>query len=178
MTVSQNYDITSRILHWISAIIILWATVSGISISYLSVGDDTKNLVASLNVSLTTLFIPVFIFRVLNRFKLGIPSYSGSLSSFEKKAAGITHLLLYATTSIVLLSGWLMMEKGINVFGLIEFPVLIHQKDTQQLFSIYHTASTHFLALLIVLHVGAVINHELKGIRVFQRMALQLLNRG
>ena len=47
MIASKKYDIASRILHWISAIIILWATVSGILISYFDVSESAKNFVGN-----------------------------------------------------------------------------------------------------------------------------------
>jgi len=172
MIASKKYDIASRILHWISAIIILWATVSGILISYFDVSESAKNFVGNFNVSLTTVFIPIFIFRVLNRLKLGAPTYNEILSGFEKRAALVTHMLLYIITTVVLVSGYLMMDTGINVFEIVELPVLIHEQDTQKMFEYLHTASNHLLALLIFCHVAAVIKHEIKGIHVYRRMAI------
>lgn len=174
MVVSESYDMVSRVLHWVSAAIILWATLSGILIAYVHVSDAAKNFIGNLNVSLTTLFIPIFVFRIYNRVKLGIPSYRGRLSTFEKRLACVSHVLLYVVTTVVLISGCLMMDRDISVFGVVEFPNMIQHEDMQQTFSFYHTASNHLLALLIVFHICAVVKHELKGVPIYKRMAFNV----
>jgi cytochrome b561 len=64
-----------------------------------------------------------------------------------------------------------MMDRPIDVFGVVEIvqplsdPALIAQ------FFTLHVWSCLFLSLLVVLHVGAVIVHELCGHRVLRRMS-------
>ena len=55
----NRYSHAARILHWLSAVVILWATVSGIYAA-VTAENEVAMLISALNVSLTTLLIPVF----------------------------------------------------------------------------------------------------------------------
>ncbi len=114
----DKYDITARLLHWISALVILWAAISGFYLTSLNNDESIKHQIAELNVSITVVFIPFFFWRVIHRIKHGIPSYGNLLSEREVKIARAMHILLYTLVTVVLLSGILMMKKDFTVFNL------------------------------------------------------------
>ena len=72
--------------------------------------------------------------------------------------------------TIVLLSGVLMMEKDFTVFNLFSISRLIDTPEVQKAFRILHTYSTRILAVCIVLHVLALVKHEVSGKRILRRM--------
>jgi cytochrome b561 len=90
---------------------------------------------------------------------------------FLEKLALFAHTLIYFVISLVLVSGVLMMDRPIDVFGLFEIAQPLSDPELISRFLTLHVWACVFLALLIVLHIGAVIVHELCGHRVLRRMS-------
>ena len=170
MNTTSRFNLRARVLHWLSAAVILWATVSGFMILIPDFDQDTKNLIAQFNVSITTLFIPFFILRVINRVSNGIPDYKDVITRHEITLAVAMHIAIYILVAIVLVSGVLMMDKGVSVFGLIEFSNPLDNEKIIGAFKSLHEYSTRILALCVFLHIAALIRHELLGNRILRRM--------
>ncbi|MEQ1813440.1 MAG: cytochrome b/b6 domain-containing protein [Candidatus Nitrotoga sp.] len=166
----EKYDLTARLLHWLSALVILWATISGLYLTLFNNDESIKHQISELNVSITAIFVPVFCWRVIHRIKHGVPSYGNLLSEREAKIARVMHILLYTLVTVVLLSGVLMMEKDFTMFNLFSISRLIDTPEVQEAFRILHMYSTRILAICIVLHVLASVKHEISGKRIFKRM--------
>ena len=167
---ATRYSATSRLLHWLSALVILWATISGfLSISPL-LSESTKALIAGFNVSVTLVFIPFFIWRILHRVTNPPPAMPSLLNDKQRKAAKAAHIGLYSLVSVVLISGTLMMESSFSFFGLFDVPCLISHEPTNHCFAWIHSWSTRLLAVLILLHLFALIKHHKNGIKLLGRM--------
>lgn len=165
----MKYDITARFLHWLSALIILWAIFSGFFIGFSNVDEVIKRQVADLNISITLVFIPFFIWRVFHRISHHNPS-SNFLSGYEANIAKSVHVLLYILIAIVLFSGILMIDREIIIFDIFKIPQTVNDLNALSKFGYLHSYSTKFLALLIVLHVLAVAKHEFRGKPILKRM--------
>lgn len=111
----EKYNITARLLHWLSALVILWTTISGFYLILFNIDESIKHQISELNVSIAVVFIPFFCWRVIYRIKHGIPSYGNLLSKREARIARAMHILLYTLVTVVLISGILMMEKNFTV---------------------------------------------------------------
>lgn len=170
---SDKYSRLARILHWISAAVIIWATVTGFFMAALQPESALRAFLSSLNVSLTTLFLPVFFLRMANAALSKGPAELPVPKS-QRRAASLMHVSLYATTTIVLLSGVLMMNHDIAVFGLVRLPNPLTDQYWNGLFYGLHRWSCATLALLVIAHVCAVIHHHRRGRRIMSRMALRL----
>jgi cytochrome b561 len=170
MTVS-GYSRQRVLLHWISAAIILWTLASGFYVSVVNVSVPVKQSVAFINVSLTTVFIPFFIWRVCI-FVYHTLHARKVAASTGQRLVGLAHVLIYLTVSIVLVTGVLMMDRPINVFGLVEIPQPLGNSFLIAQFTTVHVWACGVLSALIALHVGAVIVHEICGRRVLRRMSL------
>lgn len=156
-------------LHWLSAVVILWALVTGSLLSFLELSAEIKDAMASFNVSLTTLFIPFFMLRLYVAASRSAPSLDASWT-LQQVAARLTHRAIYISTTVVLISGVLMMQHSADVFGFAHFgPVLTHAW-LREWFTQIHTWSCVALAALITLHVAAVIKHQLSGNPIIKRM--------
>ncbi|SDG76432.1 cytochrome b [Pseudomonas abietaniphila] len=156
-------------LHWLSAVVILWALVTGSLLSFLELPAEIKDGMASFNVSLTTVFIPFFMLRLYVAASRSAASINASWT-LQQVAARLTHRAIYTLTTVVLISGVLMMQHGADVFGFAQFgPVLTHVW-LREWFTQIHTWSCVALAALITLHVAAVIKHQLSGHSIIKRM--------
>lgn len=161
---------TARIFHWVSAVIILWATTSGLFMAFLA-APAAKAWISWFNVSVTTLLIPLFAIRIVYALTSTKPALT-LVSPRQRRAAHAGHLLLYTLTALVLLSGVLMMQRDINVFDWFSLPRVVHDAALNLRFAHVHRIGSTLLALAIVGHVLAVIQHQRRGIPVLRRMTL------
>ncbi|WP_062266177.1 cytochrome b [Endozoicomonas arenosclerae] len=166
---NNRYSPGARFLHWSSAAVIIWANASGFYVAFLSESLASKQWVAFINVSLTTLFIPLFLFRCFHSLHYKKPE-SEDLNRWNQWLASQMHRMLYIITSLVLISGVLMMERDINVFNLFSLPYVIENRDVTGLMNQVHKYSCMLLSLMVLMHVSAVIKHELTGKRILRRM--------
>lgn len=166
---SNKYSQPRIWLHWLSAIVIIWGTVSGFYIPLGKPDAETAGLISFINVSLTTCFIPFFILRIIYCLKHKSPPAEPAQQKTHK-IAKIAHLILYINISVVLITGVLMMERDINVFNLFAIPAPLSQPSLTQFFHSLHIASCASLALLVVMHILAVVKHQLAGKGVMHRI--------
>jgi cytochrome b561 len=164
----MNYDNTAKMLHWLSAVIILWATLGGLYIILPTTEEHIKLQIAELNVSITTLFIPIFCFRIVYRIINKTPQ--GLVLTLGEKVAKCMHNFLYILVSFVLVSGVLMMDRPIPIFDFFQFTQLLDNSNIIAFFKNFHKYSTQLLALCILLHILAVIKHEIMGQKILKRM--------
>jgi len=168
--VIMQFDITAKYLHWISALVILWASISGLYIAFFELETQIKSKILSFNVSITTVFIPLFCWRIYYRIKHGVPPAHPTMSALEVKLAHVGHTVLYVLVSLVLVSGVLMMDHDVSVFQLVTIPQLLQQPSNIHFFETMHLYTCRLLAALVVCHLAALIKHEMMGRRILKRM--------
>ncbi|WP_400565640.1 cytochrome b [Pseudomonas aeruginosa] len=163
---SEKYTRPRMLLHWCFAAIIIWASLSGFANALFELPAPIPDAIAFVNVSLTTLLIPLLGVRVYYALAHPAPEH-GTARQLLAKAG---HLALYALIGLVLLTGVLMMERPIDFFGLLVFPQPLHEPLLTGFFNRAHRYSCVVLALLVVGHVAAVAFHHLRGQPVLRRM--------
>lgn len=163
---STSYSPVRVFLHWFSAIIIVWALVSGFAVAWFDFSPAVVAWVSYVNVSLTTLLIPFFFLRLL----LALQSAAVAASTPIEWVAALAHWALYVMSSVVLVTGVLMMARPINVFGWVTLPAPLDDPDLIALFFLVHVWSCAILAGLVALHIAAVIKHQCQGRNVLARM--------
>lgn len=164
-----KYSAVQVFLHWISAVVIIWATISGFWVALFTPPLQYKEYVAFINVSLTTLFIPLFMVRMW--FAITRVKPRDSLLTYrEERLASLGHTLLYINITIVMITGILMMERPINVFNWFELPQPINNPVLTSALNRAHVISCITLGLLVTGHILAVIKHQLQGKRLLRRM--------
>lgn len=165
-----NYSKPRRLLHWCSALIIIWASVSGFAVALLEMPHALESSITFINVSLTTLLIPLFALRIFFAVAHPAPAEPTMIGPASQVLAKLGHLALYITTTLVLVTGVLMMNRPIDFFGLMTFPQPLEAPLLLDFFNTVHRACCVVLALLVLGHVGAVLLHHVRGHGVMQRM--------
>jgi cytochrome b561 len=168
--VSDRYNSITIFLHWLSAIIIIWVTISGSFVSLFSVDLEIKNSIIRINVLLTTLLIPVFLYRVINRIFNPAPCYSERVSERSRKLAKLAHFSMYCLILIVLTSGALMMDRDVKIFDVVLICQTVYEPSWRKIFTSLHVYSISILTVLIVAHIFAVFKHESSGAKLLKRM--------
>ena len=165
----SKYSALQKWLHGISALVMMWLMMSGYYIAFISQSVSIKEAVGAFNVSLGSLFIPFFFFRMY--VSLG----KGYRVVFKTKAlmpcmVFLVHTAIYLATAVVLISGVLMMDRETRVFNLVSLPPLVSDVKLLELFACVHDVACILLGLLLVMHIGAVIKHQLAGQSVIKNM--------
>lgn len=163
---ARPYPRNRVLLHWISAVVIIWATFSGFGVALLPEHDAVRAWVENLNPQLTTVFIPFFLWRLWLYLKAG----PEEAQSIRQKIARLAHLVLYLLIFGVLLTGVLMMRHPVTLFSLLPLPQLVYSVDAlAELHTVHHILCAA-LGALVAGHVLAVLQHQLAGHSVLYRM--------
>lgn len=165
----STYSYLQKWLHAISMIISAWLMSSGYYAALISRSVDVKGAISTFNVALATLFAPVFFFRMYLSFGQGYADVFRSGDAM-RYAAFLVHNLMYLTVCVVIVSGFLMRNREIDIFGLFYLPAVITDLQLRGWFSFSHTWGCCVLALLLVVHVAAVIKHQLAGKLILKGM--------
>lgn len=168
----SNYSALQKWLHWASAVVILWSLLSGFYVALFTVPAPVKAWVGFFNVSLTTVYIPIFVVRVYCSFAHGL-DFSNRRSLQEYLALAV-HKFMYLVLAVVLVTGVLMMDQPINVFNLFFITPLESDPARIAWHTQVHIAACAVMLLVLVAHIGAVVLHESLGKRVMSRMSFRL----
>ncbi|KAF0865956.1 cytochrome b [Pseudomonas sp. LD120] len=164
-----NYSKPHVLLHWTFAIIIIWATISGFSNALFTLPAAIADSINFINVSLTFMLIPLFGLRILCALDHQEPASPNRVARLLAKAG---HLALYVMTGLVLVTGVLMMDRPINLFGLLYLQQPLHEQLLTDFFNVVHKYCCIALALLVIGHVAAVAVHHWRGEKLLRRMSL------
>lgn len=167
---SPKFSNVQVFLHWFSAIIIVWALISGFSVATFNVSAALKSSIAFINVSLTTVLIPFFLWRTVLAC-LRRRHVEKSCVRFAEQVAHWAHVVLYVLTWLVLATGVLMMDRPINVFNLVHLPAPLTDQALIQWMTTVHIWLCLVLGLMVGLHVAAVIKHQICGRNVLANMS-------
>ncbi|WP_234407654.1 cytochrome b [Pseudomonas bohemica] len=118
---ASAYSKPRILLHWLSAAVILWATLSGFGVALLDSNDPFRQWVELFNPQLTSLFIPFFAWRLWLAIK-NRPQRTHR--NAQDRLASAAHKAIYAAVSGVLITGVLMMSHPVMLLALVPLPQL------------------------------------------------------
>ena len=156
-----EYGIISKILHWLSAILLLIQIPLGFYLVGLDFGEE-RITIENIHVLVGLGIFYVVIFRLLNNLINPIPKLGPATFLGQRFIAKLNHLLLYIAILSITISG--ILKKLFNGESLIIFFKKIKIEDNFELadqFYNIHILSNYALIGLVVLHISAVIIHKL-----------------
>ncbi|HVJ52291.1 MAG TPA: cytochrome b/b6 domain-containing protein [Aliidongia sp.] len=155
------YSRSMRVLHWLTAALLLFAYPLAWSIEQAQSADVAARLVMlHRSVGVTVLLLTLI--RLIQRFSSEVPALPSDVPFWQRWAArgneGLLYLLMLAQPSLGLAASWLHGDH-IVLFGFIGFQgVWTDRALSHQLFQI-HGAVALLLLALIGLHAGAALYH-------------------
>lgn len=167
---SSRYRKDQVVLHWISAVVIIWATLSGFGVTLLPKENGFRHVVELINPQITTLFIPLFVWRGM--IYLQTRPWTHWPISTMQRIAWMVHAGFYMAISAVLVTGVLMMDHSIMLLGILPMPQLVFDAGQLAWLKAVHHDLCAVLGLLVVVHVAAVAKHQLTGRKVLRRMSI------
>ena len=159
-TVSK-YGLISKVLHWLSALILIIQIPLGFYLVDLDFGEERINF-ESIHVILGLLIFYLVILRLINNILNPTPKLDPSVFIGQKFIAKLNHMLLYIAILSITISG--ILKKLFNGETLVIFFKEIEIKDNFELadqFYNIHIYSNYLIIALISVHFLAVITHKL-----------------
>ncbi|CAH0536880.1 cytochrome b [Vibrio marisflavi] len=158
----NNYNLLARIIHWLSAIVIIGMFVVGLWMVDLTYYSKWYNLAPHWHKSIGILLLAITVFRFFWKSVTVSPEIEGH--TWEIAIAKVAHLLIYLLLLVIFVSGYLISTedgRGIDVFDWFTMPgagaLFSHQADIA---GDIHLYSAVVLISLAALHAIAALKHH------------------
>ena len=163
MSPVMRYSTPAVVLHWLVALLIFAGFPLGLYMVDLPLSPDKLKLYSYHKwIGITVLLLVAV--RVSWRLTHVPPPLPASVAAWQRHASALVHGLLYVLMIAIPLSGWLMSSaKGFQTvwFGVLPLPDLIGKdKALGDELAEVHTILNFTLLALVVLHVGAALQHH------------------
>lgn len=157
---TQHFPLTSRILHWVMAVLILGMLFIGVAmVSSLS----GYHRLVSIHKPIGILILVLAAIRLVNRLVNPPPPLPAGMPALLRLAATVSHWLLYALMFAQPLVGWAMLSAGgypIALIGGFDLPpILAHDAALYALLRPLHTVLAFALFATFLLHLAAALTH-------------------
>ena len=156
-----EYGIISKLLHWLSAILLLIQIPLGFYLVDLDFGEERLSI-ENIHIIIGLTIFYLVIIRLLNKIFNPTPKLDPSIFKGQRFIAKLNHILLYVAILSITISG--ILKKLFNGETLVIFFKEIEIQDNYVLadqFYNLHIFSNYAIIALITLHISAVIIHKL-----------------
>jgi len=158
-----RYSTPAIVLHWLVALLIFAAFPLGVYMHELPLSPGKLKLYSYHKwIGITVLLLVAI--RLSWRLTHTPPPLPESVAAWQRRASAAVHGLLYLLMIVIPLSGWMMSSaKGFPVvwFGVLPLPDLVGKdKALGELLAGVHQALNFSLLTLVILHVGAALQHH------------------
>ncbi|WP_417690271.1 cytochrome b [Pseudidiomarina sp.] len=159
----KNFSRSARWLHWSMALILLSLLFAGLTM--VRSLEPWQLPLLQLHKSFGFAALVLVLVRLVVRMRHAAPPLPADLAKWQRASARVSHVLLYLCMLAMPVSGYLMQNaagRPIEVFGLFTLPPLL--EVDLALYGILrelHGWVAFSFILLILLHVGAALQHGL-----------------
>lgn len=163
MSRALRYSTPAIALHWLIALLIFVAFPLGVYMHELPLSPDKLKLYSYHKwIGITVLLLAAI--RVSWRMTHTPPPLPPGMAAWQRHASTAVHGLLYLLMIAIPVSGWLMSSaKGFQTvwFGVLPLPDLLEKnRELGDLLAGVHQALNFTLLGLVILHVGAALQHH------------------
>ncbi|TDG08457.1 cytochrome b [Paraburkholderia guartelaensis] len=160
-----RYNGVAMLLHWLIAALIVWGFALGWVMTDIPGITPTKLRYFSWHKWIGVTVLALVLVRILWRVTHTAPALPGSMHGWERLAAHLGHTALYVLMVAIPVTGYLYSSAaGIQVvyLGIWPMPVLIGPDTALKgVLRVVHISLNYTLLTVVVLHVLAVIKHQL-----------------
>lgn len=163
MSAVPRYSTPAIVLHWLVAALIFVGFPLGFFMVDLPLSPDKLRLYSYHKwIGIAVLLLAAI--RVIWRMTHVPPPLPAAIAAWQRRAGAIVHGLLYLLLLAIPLSGWLMSSaKGFQTvwFGVLPLPDLVGKdRELGELLTGVHKVLNFILLALVILHVGAALQHH------------------
>jgi cytochrome b561 len=166
-----KYASPTRILHWVSGIMILATFPIGVLMLQQGLARPTQNLLFILHKNAGVIILLLVLVRLVWRVAVPAPALPATVPLWQVRAAKMVQTALYTLLLVMAVSGYVRVRAGgfpvemLDAFGLP--PLVPRSESLAALAKSIHANARFLLAALIVLHIGAALRHLLARDGVF-----------
>jgi cytochrome b561 len=158
-----TYSPTARLLHWLTAVLVLALIPVGIVMANME-GGPTKDLLYHVHRSVGVLVLPIMLIRLAYRLTHPAPPLPADMPVIQQWAAHANHWAFYALLIVQPLVGWIATSAyraPVLFFWLFELPPIWPENRafSEQAFAV-HRALGILIALFVCAHIGAAVYHH------------------
>jgi cytochrome b561 len=157
------YSLTARLLHWVTAALILIMLPLGLVIAN-EWGGPLQDPLYDLHRSIGAVIIPLVILRLGYRVMRPPLPLPNDVPPVQQFAAHATHWGLYTLLIVQPFVGWAATSAygaPIVVFGLFQLPpILAKNSELSERLFVVHTLIAVAIACLAAVHIGAALYHH------------------
>ena len=156
-----EYGLISKLLHWVSAVLLLIQIPLGFYLVDLDFGPERLNT-ENIHIAVGLAIFYLVIFRLINNILNPTPKLEPNIFKGQKLLAKLNHALLYVTILSITISGILKKLFNGEVLIIIFKKIKIQDNfELGELFYDIHVYSNYSLIALIAIHLMAVAIHKL-----------------
>ena len=162
---TERYTPAAIALHWIVGLLIIGNLCFGLYLVGLPLSPQKLRMFSYHKwIGATILLLAAA--RLAWRLRHPAPALPATMPAWEKRAANVSHVLLYLLFFAAPLSGWLMSSAlGFQTvyLGVIPIPDLLSKdKELGEALKVVHRSINYAMAALIVVHVAAALKHHFR----------------
>lgn len=161
---SERWGIVAVTTHWLTALVVVGMFALGLWMVELTYYDPryrtAPHLHKSIGVLLFLLTVSRLAWRWLNPTPAGLPQHT----AFERRAARVTHVLIYLLLFAIMISGYLISTadgRPVEVFDWFAIPATVQGFEQQEdIAGLVHLVLAISLISLVSLHAAAALKHH------------------
>ena len=156
-----EYGLISKLLHWISAVLLFIQIPLGFYLVDLDFGPE-RLTIEDIHVTVGLSIFYLVILRLLYKIFNPTPRLEPSVFKGQKFLAKLNHVMLYVSILSITISGILKKLFNGETLTIIFKKIKIQDNfELGELFYDIHVISNYVLIVLVIIHILAVITHKL-----------------
>lgn len=157
------YRPLARALHWMTALLVLTTIPAGIVMLQEGLDRPLQNLLFMFHKNIGVVILLLVLIRLAYRAANPPPPLPLSVPDWQRRIAGLTHVLLYTALIVMAVSGYVRVVAGgfpLEWWDALGVPRLAPRSDAVAgVAKTIHWAAHYAVIALVVLHVGAALFH-------------------
>ena len=174
MVSGTKYAAGTRLLHWVSAIMIVAMIPIGVIMQQEGMQRSTQDLLFIMHKNGGVIVFALVILRLMWRAASPSPPLPAHLPDWQVKAASGVQWGLYAMLLVMAISGYVRVRAGgfpVEMLDAINAPALVPRSDAlAETAQTIHSNARFVLVALILVHVGAALRHAVSRDGIFGRI--------
>lgn len=158
-----KYAATTRLLHWVSGIMVLATLPIGVLMLQEGLARPTQNLLFILHKNGGVIILTLVIARLVWRMVTPAPALPPSVPLWQVRAAKLVQAALYTLLLVMAISGYVRVRAGgfpVEMLDALGLPPLVPRSETlAETAKAVHANARFILVALIVMHIGAGLRH-------------------
>jgi cytochrome b561 len=160
----QTYSATTRVLHWLIALLIIDLIFLGWYLADLSYFDKGYNLTLTIHKSVGMFALALAGAKILWAFLSPAPAFVDTIKPWDRVAAQTTHLVLYVMMVVIPVTGYAISTSAgspVAFFDLFDIPAVLPKSEGLRDLAVeLHYYLSYGTAILVAIHALGALKHQ------------------